>query len=283
VLAEGHAVTECPRWHEGQIYYSDMHGQAVYVVADGTPSKLVDLPGTPGGLGWLPDGTLLIVVQDTRAIYRFRGGKLELHADLTSSGTTPLNDMLVLPSGRAYVGEMGFDVHAFLAAAKEGRSDGPPFAFARLLLVEPDGTHRPATDSVLMFPNGIVAVSETELLVAESFGFKITSCALGDDGVVSGTRLWAQLEFAPDGISLDEDGHLWVADPDGRRAVLVAEGGAILDEVPTGTECLSVALGGETGSDLALCTTAEKDPKRSIELMSSQVQLVSLSSPHAVR
>ena len=276
VVADGHTATECPRWHEGLLYYSDMHGGAVYVVEEAGPRKVFDVPGTPGGLGWLPDGSLLVVVQEQRAVYRFADGALTLHADLSSSGSSPLNDMLVLSSGRAYVGEMGFEVHGYLKAVAEGRTDGPPFAFGRLLLVEPEGTHRAATDTSLMFPNGIVATSDTELLVAESFGFKITACTLEADGTVSSTRLWAQLEFAPDGLSLDADGRLWVADPAGKRAVLVAEGGAVLDEVALDEECLSLALGGPSARDLALCTTTEKDPQLSRKELSGKVQLVAL-------
>ena len=276
VVAAGHTATESPRWHENAVYFSDMHSKSVHVVDDNGPRKLADLPGTPGGLGWLPDGALLIVVQEKRAVYRLDAGRLTLHADLSSSGSSPVNDMLVLPSGQAYVGEMGFEVHGYLRALAEGRDDGPPFAFARLLLVEPDGTHRPASDATFMFPNGIVALSDTELLVAESFGYKITACTLAEDGTVTGTRLWAQLDFAPDGISLDPSGHLWVADPDGKRAALVGEGGVVLDSVVLDEECLSVALGGRTGRVLAMCTTTEKDPHLSLEVLSGKVQLVEL-------
>lgn len=276
VVADGHTATECPRWHEGRLYYSDMHGKAVYVVENSRPHKVVDVPGTPGGLGWLPDGSLLVVVQERRAVYRFHDGQLVLHADLSTSGASPVNDMLVLPSGRAYVGEMGFEVHGYLKALAEGRTDGPEFAFARLFLVDADGSYQEATDASLMFPNGIVASSDSELLVAESFGFKITACDLEADGTVSGTRLWAQLDFAPDGISLDPEGLLWVADPAGKRAVLVAEGGAVVDEVALDEECLSVALGGPSGRELALCTTSEKDPDLSREVLSGKVQLVTL-------
>ena len=275
-MSSGHACTEAPRWHDGDLYFSDMHGRAVHVVSDGIARKLVDVPGTPGGLGFMPDGTLLVAVQDRRVVYRLRDGELVVHADLGASGTAPVNDMLVLPSGRAYVGEMGFDVHAYLEATEQGRDDGPDFAPAGLLLVEPDGSHRPATDPSLLFPNGMAASREGELLVAESFGFRITACSLSEDGLVDDTRLWAQLDFAPDGISITPEGHLWVADPAGSRAVLVAEGGAVLAEVPTEDKCLSVALGGPAGTSLALCTAKETHPDRATALLASQVLVVEL-------
>jgi sugar lactone lactonase YvrE len=268
VVSSGHACTEAPRWHEGDLYFSDMHGRAVHVVSDGASRKLVDVPGTPGGLGFLPDGTLLVVVQDQRAVYQLRDGDLVLHADLSSSVTSNVNDLLVLPSGRAYVGEMGFDVHAFLAAAAEGREDGPAFVPARLLVIDPDGSHRAATGATLLFPNGIALAPTGELLVAESFGFRISALELAEDGTVAGSRLWAQLEFAPDGISVTPEGHLWVADPDGRRAALVAEGGEVLAEVATEDKCLSVAF---EGTQLALCTTVETDPHRSTARPGSKV------------
>jgi sugar lactone lactonase YvrE len=254
-----------------------MHGQAVYVLEDDGPRKVADVPGTPAGLGWLPDGSLLVVSQQQRIVYRVESGGLAVHADLSGSVDSALNDMWVLPDGRAYVGEMGFDVHAFLEAAAEGRTDGPAFAFGRVFVVEPDGSHRPACDSELMFPNGIVSGPHDQLLVAESFGFKVTAFRIAADGSLTEPRLWAELGFAPDGLSLAPDGRLWVADPAGKRAVLVAEGGAELDEVPTADGCLSVALGGPTGDDLYLCTTPETHPHRAVALAGSHVEVATVS------
>jgi sugar lactone lactonase YvrE len=278
IVAGGFAATECPRWHDGRLFFSDMHGKAVHVLDGDRARKLVDVPGTPGGLGWLPDGSMLVVAQNERALYRLASDNLTRYADLSASGSSPLNDMWVAQSGRAYVGEMGFDVHAFLEAAQQERTDGPAFAFGRVLVVDTDGSHRPAGEADLMFPNGMVPGAEPdELLVAESFGFKITAFHVAADGSLTEPRLWAQLDFAPDGIALDADGHLWVADPAGKRAVLLAQGGSVLDAVPTTDTCLAVALGGATGDDLYLCTTPDTDPHRSVALAGSHVEVVSLS------
>jgi sugar lactone lactonase YvrE len=251
-----------------------MHGKAVWVVEDGAPRKVVDVPGTPAGLGWLPDGTLLVAAQQDRVVHRVVDGRLTPHADLSESVPSAINDMWVMPNGQAYVGEMGFDVHAFLAAAEEGRTDGPEFAFARVWLVDTDGSHQPATEAELMFPNGIVPGPKPgTLLVAESFGLRISAFDVAPDGTLSGSRVWAQLDFAPDGIALDGDGNLWVADPAGQRAVLLAEGGAVLSVVPTESRCLSVAV---SDSHLYLCTTPETDPHRSVALAASRVELAPL-------
>ena len=278
ILAAGFAATECPRWHEGHLYFSDMHGKAVYRLFDDEVTKVVDVPGTPAGLGWLPDGSMLIVAQNDRVIYRLADGELSVHADLSSVVPSALNDMWVMPTGRAYVGEMGFDVHGFLAAAEQGRTDGPTFAHGRIFVIDVDGSYRPATPPQLMFPNGIVrGPRDDQLLVAESFGFRISVCDVAADGTLANLAVWAQLDFAPDGISLDSEGHLWVADPAGCRAALVAEGGRILRSVPTSQKCLSVALGGEDGHALYLCTTAETDPQRSVLLAGSHVEVASLA------
>ena len=278
VLADGFAATECPRWHDGHLYFSDMHGKAVYLLAEDGPRKLADVPGTPAGLGWLPDGSMLVVSQNERAVYRLCGDELSLYADLGSSGTSPLNDMWVMPDGRAYVGEMGFDVHAFVHAAEEGRGDGPGVTTANVLLVDTDGSHRPAHDADFLFPNGIVSgPGGDRLLIAESFGLKISLCDIAADGSLTGHRTWAQLEFAPDGITLDANGDLWVADPANRRAVLVAEGGVILNAVPTRDKCLSVALGGVNNDELYLCTTPDTDPRRSVGLAGSHVEVAKVT------
>lgn len=266
---------EAPRWHDGALYFSDMHGGQVVRLIDGSTEVLALIDGCPAGIGFLPDGSLLVTSQNDRLIWRVTAAGTRVHADLTSSADCPINDMWVAPNGQAYVGEMGFDIHGFLRAQEEGRSDGPAFMPARLLLVEPDGSHRPASDEPFYFPNGIIAGrTPTEIIIAESFGLKLTVCDIADDGMLVHKRLFAQLDFAPDGICLDAEGHVWAADPTRNQAVLVSEGGEVLETVQTPAKCLSVGLGGPDGHTLFLATTADTDPERSPALRSGTIESV---------
>ena len=272
-------MVECPRWRDGRLYFSDMHGGIVgSVTPDGTVTVIAEITGTPAGLGWLPDGTLLVVSQEDRKVYRVDEGQVSLHSDLSDLTESPLNDMWVSPTGHAYVGGMGFDIHAFIAATEAGRTDGPAFAYAQVFQVRPDGSVGPACDVDFMFPNGIVGgLTPRQVLVAESFGLKISSCDVADDGTLSGHRLWAQLDFAPDGIALDAEGALWVADPTNDRIVRVAEGGEVLQELPTGAKCLSAALGGPGGDTLFVCTTPVTDHERAVQLRDSAIKVVQVA------
>jgi sugar lactone lactonase YvrE len=278
VLASGFAATECPRWKDGVLFFSDMHGHAVHSVdASGEVTLVVEIPETPGGLGWLPDGSLLVVGQSDRTVRRFADGQVTVHADLSHLGSSPLNDMHVSPSGRAYVGEMGFDLHGYIEAQGAGRTDGPAFQPGRVFLVEPDGTVRPATDHAFLFPNGIIAgPGPDQLLVAESFGSKLTVFDIHEDGTLHDGRLWAQLEVVPDGIALDDDGHVWVADPVSNQAVLVAEGGQVLDVIKTDQNCLAVELGGTDRRTLFLCTTPDINPQSSAVRRGARIETVPL-------
>lgn len=245
-----------------------MHGGAVYAIDEtGQIETVAKVPG-PGGLGWLPDGRLLIAAQRDRKVLRLDPGGLVVHADLGSLVDSWVNDMWVDGAGRAYVGEMGFDVHALLRGERVDRRK------ANLYVVHPDGTISVAAEE-LFFPNGIVVSSDgATLLVAETFARQITSFAVAADGSLSDRQLWASLDFAPDGIALgssDED--LWVADPAGNRAVRVRHGGEVLEVVTANLKCLSCALGGRDGKRLFLCTTASTDPEESLRLLSSRIDV----------
>ncbi|GGM89789.1 SMP-30/gluconolactonase/LRE family protein [Dactylosporangium sucinum] len=260
-LVSGLTASECPRWHDEQLYISDMHARTVLAVAAGGATRVVaEVPGGAGGLGWLPDNSMVVVSQAERRVLRVDAdGGVHVHADLTDSGESPLNDVWVDGDARAYVGEMGFDVHAFL----HPRPDQPKaeFRLGRIYAVEPTGEARPATAEGLRFPNGIVTCPVSgRLVVAESFGFAIASFERDASGSLTNAETWAQLTFAPDGIAADRDGCLWVADPAGRRAVRVAPGGEELEVVTTDQQCLSVALGGSDGRALFLCTTPSTQP-----------------------
>jgi sugar lactone lactonase YvrE len=276
VLVAGFGTTESPRWRDGRLYFSDMAGHTVQSVTPaGELDHIADVPGTPGGLGWLPDGRLLIVSQTTRELMRCDGEELVVHADLAGYGSSPLNDMWVDALGRAYVGEMGFDIHAFHRLQEYEKMAA--IRMGHVYIVEADGTSRVGTAEGLLFPNGIAVDGTTQrVVIAESFRFALSSFAVAPSGELVDGRLQAQLGFAPDGIAVDDDGWVWVADPVGRRAVRVSPDGQICDVLELDRMCLALALGGADGRSLFLCTTDATEPEKARTQRSARIEVVHL-------
>lgn len=268
VLADGFAATECPRWHDERLWFSDMHGHAVYAVTETGRLETITNVNGPGGIGFLPDGRMLVVSQRDRQVLRLDPDGLVVHADLTELGASWINDMWVDAVGRAYVGEMGFDIHGFL------KGDGTMPCFANLYVVEPDGRVSVGAGE-MGFPNGIVLSGDsTTLIVAESLGFQLTAFDIAADGSLGNRRVWADLGFPPDGIAPDAQGRMWVTDPNAARVVRVAEGGEVSAAVDTERKPLSCALGGADGQTLFVCTTDNTDPDEAPELRSSRIEMV---------
>lgn len=253
---------EGPRWHDGRIWVSDFYTHRVLSArADGSDLRTeAEVSQQPSGLGWLPDGRLLIVsMRDRRILRRETDGTLATHADLSGHAEHVLNDMVVDGGGGLWVGSFGFDL-----------MNGAPRAAAPLLRVAPDGSVSVASEP-LHFANG-PALSGGDLVVAETFGNRMSAFAVGDDGTLGPRRDWAlfgppsaaedpfdaiaELTVAPDGISApDAEGAIWVADAIGNRAIRVRPGGMVDGEVSTGqVGTYACALGGDDGHTLFLCT-----------------------------
>jgi sugar lactone lactonase YvrE len=255
-LASGLHFGEAPRWHDGRLWFSDFFDFAV---------KSVDLAGTvrvevttidrPSGLGWLPDGRLLVVAMTTRRVLRRDGSTLVEHADLSHIATFHCNDMVVDSLGRAYVGNFGFDLDTNEVNGTLGTllADHKGATMAR---VDPDGTITAAADG-LIFPNGTVITPDGRtLIVAETFATRLTAFDIAVDGSLSNRRVWADLgRRVPDGICLDADGAIWVANPVANECFRVAEGGVILDVVDTDTRCFACMLGGDDRRTLFMLTS----------------------------
>ena len=260
-LAEGFAYLECPRWHDGRLWLSDFYAYRVLSLtgADDVRTE-AEVSQQPSGLGWLPDGRLLVVsMRDRRILRRERDGTLVEHADLSALAPFHLNDMLVDDTGRAYVGDFGFDLMA-----------GAPITPTGIIVVEPDGAARVAARD-LLFPNGMVLSPDgADLVVAETFGQRLTALARGTDGTLGARRTWVAFGEAPsttdvgealstasagpDGIAAAGDGTIWVADALFHRLLHVAEGGTILEEISTGElGVYAVAVGGPDGRTLYAC------------------------------
>lgn len=259
---------ESPRWHDERLWFSDFYGGIVQsVLPDGSDLRLeASVPQQPSGLGWLPDGRLLIVsMRDRRLLRREPTGELVVHADLSSFATGHLNDMVVDAEGRAYVGNFGFDLMG-----------GGELAPAVLHRVDPDGTvTEVATD--LWFPNGSVITAGGVLLVNETFGNRITAFDVAADGSLTNRRVWAsfgtvptgrdfmevvpQLVVAPDGSCLAGDGTLWIADGTNPRLLHLGPDGTVLGEVEPGTPVYACATAGDT---LFACAAPDffEEPRR---------------------
>jgi sugar lactone lactonase YvrE len=264
VVLEGFTFLEAPRWRDGRIWVSDFYSQRVVSAnADGSDVRVeAEVPNQPSGLGWLPDGRLLVIsMRDRQLLVRDPSGALSSHADLGALASGHLNDMVVDEAGRAFVGNFGFDLMG-----------GAAVSTATLVRVDPDGTASIATDD-LLFPNGSVITPEGVLVVAETFGGRLSAFDIGADGSLSNRRTWAELGpapttddlgtalgelvVAPDGICLDAEGMIWVADALGSRAIRVREGGEIVDEVRVDGGVYACMLGGDAGTTLFLCTAPD--------------------------
>jgi len=247
---------ECPRWHEGRLWYSDFFAHSINSVSPAGDTRVeLAFDGEPGGLGWLPDGRLLFASRLERAVFRREAdGSVVRHGELAPWATFHANDMVVASNGQAYAGNFGFD----LDALTDGVLDRSDMKNASIVRVDVDGTsHEAATD--LAFPNGtVISEDGATLVVAESMASRLTAFDRSPDGTLSNRRVWAALDgVAPDGICLCADGTIWVANAFTTECLRVAEGGQVLERVTTSARCFACMLGDEDRRTLYLVTAPE--------------------------
>ncbi len=287
IVAEGFSYLECPRWHEDRLWVSDFYThQVVAIDGAGRVERMATVPQQPSGLGFLPDGRALIVsMRDRRVLRREHSGELVLHADLMQLAPWHLNDMIVDAKGRAYVGNFGWDLMA--GAAPQSTV---------LIRVDPDGSASVAADG-LMFPNGTgITPDGRTMIISESFAGHLTAFDIADDGSLSRRRVWARIGDAPgdlhgdvpdsvgipDGLCLDAEGAVWVADAIRHCVIRVAEGGQQLERISTADMGVyACMLGGDDGRTLYLCAAPsfaehERAHTREAKLLSVRVKV-----PHA--
>lgn len=269
------AFGEGPRWRDGRLFFSDMHAQRVVAVGlDGVAEEICRVPADPSGLGWLPDGRLLVVSMRDRRLLRLESdGSLVEVADLSSLASYHCNDMVVDRQGRAYVGHFGWDLHG-------GGSPRP----AELILVTPEGEACVVADD-LAFPNGTVITDDGRtLVVAESMGQRLTAFDVAPDGSLSGRRVWAALEgIVPDGIALDAEGAIWVASPVSHGCFRVREGGETTHRVEVATQAFACMLGGPERRDLFVCTAGSSRPEECAARRDGRIETVRVDVPGAGR
>jgi sugar lactone lactonase YvrE len=273
-LLEGGSFFEGPRWHDGRWWVSDFFRHIVLAVEeDGRTEEILRVDAQPSGLGWLPDGSLLVVSMRDRRI--LRADDLTVHAELGELIGWPANDMVVGTDGAAYVGNIGFDL----------AGGGAP-APTQLVRVGPDGSARLAADG-LMCPNGSVITPDGgTLIVGETFARRYTAFTITSDGSLTGRRVWADLRDArisPDGCALDADGCVWTADAAHGRCCRIAEGGDVLEEIalPEGLRCFACMLGGGDGRTLLVCGAPDYHEQRRSASHEAVLLTTRVEVPHA--
>jgi sugar lactone lactonase YvrE len=321
-IACGLGTPESLRWHDGALWFADM--------VDGTVRRLfatergefdieevVTIPGRAGGIGWLPDGRLLVVSMDERCIYRVgHDGNPTIHADFSEYAGGEGNDLCVDDRGYAHVGNFGFDYAGLTQNASNAAlyvPPGPPMT--AIVTFAPDGSLAGTSDPVL-FPNGMVVLEDGRTLVtAETLAFRLTAFTITESGSLSKPRTWASLipawqwkalnsdglvgtitrrvsavfdrpaiaqrstsPIAPDGISLAPDGSIWLANALRGECVRVAAGGRVLERHRVDQIALSCALGGSDGDTLFVATVPSVDRDVASRLRQGAIQAIQLGA-----
>ena len=272
VLTDGLAFPEGPRWRDGKLFFSDMHAHQVLAVdMAGKREVVCEVPARPSGLGWLPDGRMLVVSMTDRKLMRLDRDGLKTVADLSKLAPFDCNDMVVDARGRAYVGNFGFDLHA----------NAQPRA-TTLVMVAPDGIARIVAEE-LMFPNGMVITPDGKtLIVGESFAARLTAFDIGADGSLTNRRVWAELgNSPPDGICLDAENAIWVACPTMSEVIRVKQGGEVAERIKVETDAFACMLGGADGRTLFVATAPNSNPEKCRASRNGRIETTQVEVPRA--
>jgi sugar lactone lactonase YvrE len=252
ILISDLVFPESPRWHDDRLWIADWGAQEMLAVdLQGQSDVIAHVPSFPFSIDWLPDGRLLIVsASDEQLLRRERDGSMMVHANLIGLADHPWNEIVVDARGNAYINNIGFDF-------PEGE-----FATGIIAVVTPDGTARQVADDVA-FPNGMVVTPDNAtLIVAESYGSRLTAFDITPDGSLANRRVWADLNGgAPDGICLDAEGAIWYGDVPNKCCVRVREGGEVLQTIELDRGCFACMLGGEGKQTLFLIANEWSGPE----------------------
>ena len=278
-LMKGLTFGEGPRWHENKFYFSDFYSHKVYSLdLSGKHEVIVEIPNQPSGLGWTPDGTMLIVSMKDRKLMSLKDGQLKERADLTEFSGFHCNDMVVDIDGNAFIGNFGFNTY-----------DGEEIKPTNLILVKPGEEPVLAADN-LFFPNGTVITPDNKtLIVGETYAARLTAFDKSEDGSLSNRRIWADLKVnaeegtvpLPDGMCIDEEGAIWVASPSTAEVIRVHEGGMISERIPVQTNAFACMLGGEDRRTLFICTSngSGVDPEAALREKSGKIEITQVDVP----
>lgn len=285
VIATGLAFGEGPRWHEGRLWFSDFYRHGVFSInEDGSDERLEHhVPTQPSGLGWLPNGELLIVSATDHLILRVSTtGQVSPFADISDYCGFWANDMVTSSTGISYVGNFGFDLDTFLAEkGVEGLLADPP-PTTNVVVVNASGDVLQAVPE-MAFPNGSVITPDGKtLIVGETMAFRLTAFDINPDGTLSNRRIWAQLDFvATDGMCLDADGQIWLANALTNQCLRVKEGGEITGTVTTTQTAFACMLGGTDGKTLFIMTAPSSDRFRIADKTDGRLESVRVATSQA--
>lgn len=285
-LATGIYFGEGPRWRNGRLWFSDFYSHRVCSVdLAGDLRTELAVEGRPSGLGWMPDGSLLVVRMELRQLWRrWPDGRFEPHADLADHSAFLCNDLVVDAQGRAYVGNFGFDLDAEIHArrAESVLADHPTTVLA---LVQPDGSVSDAAPGQrFSFPNGMVITPDGRtLILGETLAGRLTALDIGADGTLSNRREWAPTWPAiPDGIALDAAGAVWIANPLAPECRRIGAGGEVLEVVETGDlPCYACMLGGPAGRHLFMLVAPSSDATEAAKAPKGKVLVTEVDAARA--
>ena len=279
-LMTGILMGECPRWHDGKLWFADWMAEKLYTLEIGGKSEVVaEIASLPFSIDWLPDGRLLVVnARQNKLQRRESDGSFATHADLSALSEFGCNEIVVDASGNIYVNNVNFDMpEGPMPAYEEFLRTG--FRPGFIALLTPDGTLRKVAEG-LAFPNGMAITPDGKtLVVAESFSADLTAFDIGADGSLAKRRLWAHLEGqGGDGICMDAEGCVWASS--GPHCVRVRDGGEVLDEVKVDRMCFACMLGGEDGKTLFIVAN-EWSGSIDVTTPTGRVYAARVSVPHA--
>jgi sugar lactone lactonase YvrE len=284
VVRGGLGFGEGPRWHGDRLWYSDFYRRGIYsMAADGTDEILEhEVVTQPSGLGWLPNGNLLCVSMIDQKVLRFAGKKMSIFADISEYCTFWANDMTVSARGYGYVGNFGFDLDTRLKELGVKAFFASPPPSTNLVVLDPDGNVIQVVPD-MHFPNGTVITPDgSTLIIGETMSDRLTAFDISDDGTLGNRRVWAQFDrVKTDGMCLDEQGQIWLANAVTKRCVRVKEGGEVTGTVTCTQNAYACMLGGEDRRNLYVMTAPTSDRFNIAELSRGRIEMVRVETPGA--
>jgi sugar lactone lactonase YvrE len=280
VITEGLGFVEAPRWHEGRLWFSDFYRHGIFSVDDAghDERREHDVSTQPSGLGWLPNGDLLYVSMTDQRVMRVHDGDTALFADISPYCNFWANDMIVSPSGFSYVGNFGFDLDVMLRDVGAAAMMISPPPTTNLAVLSPDGDVVQVVPD-MAFPNGTVLTPDGgTLIVGETMTFRLSAFDVNEDGTLANRRVFAQLDYvATDGMCLDAEGQIWLANALTNTCLRVKDGGEITGEVVTSQNAFACALGGEGRTTLYVMTAPTSDRFKIADVTTAKIEAVTVS------